>query len=775
MEITERKYQLEEWTIEQIEKYAIKLDEISPVMVWTAYATKSEIDNNLCLEGENISLHAYDFKNGKHHYLKHYFDPTMRKRTDEVKELFGEDAIFYGPKSVNSEYTYKLNIKKVDGGAIMVQTISFKLKKPFKKDYGVTRSFGTGQGYNSGDYIYFLLPDKTYIKVQNYIYKCFRNIYVYLPEEGSVYTEDFNRDFNYNNENPGPHGETFAEMMMGVTGKEIPRYHILSGTQLVDITRMWTWKDIMRYKEVEVKNTKKQRDLGEINKLIIKDTPIGESRLLSQDPNLNKYSWARVPDEAYIEKVNDETVVVRYFAIGNICDKEVKEEILRLYVLKDKFIGSKKRFDGQWVVVNATKYARNWCAEKFFIQKDIFNKPMKNPIYYARDIINGKDNEDLSVNMGSFICNLLKYPILESILKLNIKIGAAGYTDNLMVGLEHLVGPIDSNERNPYKAMGVNANQVKALGNKLDTSFIGDIKTIIHNESVETRYYYSKPRFKEYASISDIDAETFKDYVNKLKKLSRCITNMVYLNSYREEYERERPITSTETKVMRLLVRAAKVYGYHTAMSDAFTEMIVNLSNGYIAYNSKTRTEEVERYFGDPTELYMDYLGMAEIVDDKRMAPAIFKTYKELKDAHDSLIIIANNKKHEHEQEKFNKMKKDWEKYVFENDKYQVIYPETPGEIVAEGRSLHHCVASFVTAVANGQTNILFLREKEKPKDSLLTIEVLGDTVRQAHGFANCNLSGMEDNYPGINKFFNDWAKSNKLKADHINSLLCVQ
>ena len=47
-------------------------------------------------------------------------------------------------------------------------------------------------------------------------------------------------------------------------------------------------------------------------------------------------------------------------------------------------------------------------------------------------------------------------------------------------------------------------------------------------------------------------------------------------------------------------------------------------------------------------------------------------------------------------------------------------------------KSQNNCVASYIDKVIDGNCHILFLRKKNKPKESLVTIEVRHDQIVQA-------------------------------------------
>lgn len=110
---------------------------------------------------------------------------------------------------------------------------------------------------------------------------------------------------------------------------------------------------------------------------------------------------------------------------------------------------------------------------------------------------------------------------------------------------------------------------------------------------------------------------------------------------------------------------------------------------------------------------------------------------KGLKMSHD---IAAKNYKVQQSQvlaKKYEEVREGLKKYEWEGEHYAVIVPPTMGSVVQEGSSLNHCVASYVDGMVNGEYAILFLRLKENPEKSLVTLQVRDGKVVQARGQSN--------------------------------------
>ncbi|AXQ67720.1 hypothetical protein KIOSHI_43 [Bacillus phage Kioshi] len=75
---------------------------------------------------------------------------------------------------------------------------------------------------------------------------------------------------------------------------------------------------------------------------------------------------------------------------------------------------------------------------------------------------------------------------------------------------------------------------------------------------------------------------------------------------------------------------------------------------------------------------------------------------------------------------------------------YKIVIPKEPKELVTEGNSLQHCVASYVTRIAEGRSAVVFLRQKDELETPLVTVEIRDKKIVQARGFANRKPDGDE-------------------------------
>lgn len=108
------------------------------------------------------------------------------------------------------------------------------------------------------------------------------------------------------------------------------------------------------------------------------------------------------------------------------------------------------------------------------------------------------------------------------------------------------------------------------------------------------------------------------------------------------------------------------------------------------------------------------------------------------------------------------------EKYLertMENDEdaYLIRAPKNVEELWQEGRTLHHCVGSYDEKVANGYTQIFFLREKKAKEVPFATIEVRGNQLVQLK--AKCNQKAPTD----AQRFVRKWAFQHQIQINTID------
>ena len=154
--------------------------------------------------------------------------------------------------------------------------------------------------------------------------------------------------------------------------------------------------------------------------------------------------------------------------------------------------------------------------------------------------------------------------------------------------------------------------------------------------------------------------------------------------------------------------------------------------------------------------IYLDYLethealnyskAIGSLYDYTRMMRKISKKFdkypRNLLTSHDIAVRNYERLTREYEENAFKKrINLDME---YSYDGYRIIYPKAVQDIKDEASQQHHCVATYIDSVINGECDILFLRNKEEPDKSLVTMEVRNNKVVQARGKFNRDLTSKE-------------------------------
>lgn len=134
---------------------------------------------------------------------------------------------------------------------------------------------------------------------------------------------------------------------------------------------------------------------------------------------------------------------------------------------------------------------------------------------------------------------------------------------------------------------------------------------------------------------------------------------------------------------------------------------------------------------------YFDYLRNCETLDYDMTSDFVLYP-KNFKKAHDKSVVDVQSKQLEKEYNMIAELLPSMhDKYDFSNDDFLIKAPDSGQDIISEGQALHHCVGTYVSRVAKGNTVILFIRRKKAPDKPYVTVEVKNDKIVQVRGFSN--------------------------------------
>ena len=102
-------------------------------------------------------------------------------------------------------------------------------------------------------------------------------------------------------------------------------------------------------------------------------------------------------------------------------------------------------------------------------------------------------------------------------------------------------------------------------------------------------------------------------------------------------------------------------------------------------------------------------------------------------------------------------------KFCYEDQEFMIRPAKDAGEIVMEGRILHHCVGgdTYLARHDRGQSTILFLRRREEPDIPYITVEIGTDSLRIAQWY------GAHDRKP-------DEERMQRWLDDYVTRLKCM-
>ncbi len=276
-------------------------------------------------------------------------------------------------------------------------------------------------------------------------------------------------------------------------------------------------------------------------------------------------------------------------------------------------------------------------------------------------------------------------------------------------------------------------------------------------EIVDSRFKYT---------INDIPKGLIKLCKNHRIKLSNKFLDYYKLNpdafilAYNLEY-----LSLTDYDIYNILScegdyteRDERGYFVRRAYYSKFNKLITEY--GYTAkallnYLDFLKTFEAIENMENLISELVDYVTMMN-----RISPKFDKYPRHFLTTHKIACRNYNRLKEQFVEEDFRKqIDKRMERYI---EGYSFIYPESTQDIKDEAVQQNNCVASYIKRVIEGDCHILFMRKKDSPEKSWVTIEVRNNKIVQARRRFNDPIS--DDEKVIVNKW-NKWYQ-NKLSKE---------
>lgn len=246
------------------------------------------------------------------------------------------------------------------------------------------------------------------------------------------------------------------------------------------------------------------------------------------------------------------------------------------------------------------------------------------------------------------------------------------------------------------------------------------------------------------AGIEDIIGRNFSYAINDIPKalIKLCKNHNIKLsNNFLKFYKQNPDAYQLAYKLEYISLDDYDIYYILNCSTDRYDRHIRSWI--YESYFIKLLNE-----YGYTTKgllNYLDYCKTFEAIDDvdyllrelfdyakmmNQISPKFDKYPRHFLTTHKIANRNYNRLKKDFPEELFKKrINKDMEKTF---GKYRFYYPNSTQDIKNESVQMNNCVSSYIDKVIDGDCHILFLRYKDTPNESLVTIEVRNNKIVQA-------------------------------------------
>lgn len=290
------------------------------------------------------------------------------------------------------------------------------------------------------------------------------------------------------------------------------------------------------------------------------------------------------------------------------------------------------------------------------------------------------------------------------------------------------------------------------------------------------------PRYARYeqifsAGFEDICGGDFTRTINDIPKglVKLCKNHNIKLSDYLVDFYKQNPdayVLAYNLEYMSLNDSDLNcILSHITSIKENYGEYYWQYK--YIKYSTFNMLINQFGYTAKALLNYIDYLKTYEAIEDvnfcikelydyvnmmHRISPKFDKYPRHFLTTHKIACRNYNRLKEQFVEEDFQKQINKEMEYTF--DKYTFIYPKCTQDIKDESVQMSNCVSSYVKRVIDGQCHILFLRYKDRPDESLVTIEVRNNKIVQALQKYNHPLN--EEQQEVVNRWNKWW--ENKIK-----------
>ncbi len=344
------------------------------------------------------------------------------------------------------------------------------------------------------------------------------------------------------------------------------------------------------------------------------------------------------------------------------------------------------------------------CVNNLIFEESMYDFMKNNTGYLTRSGLLStmslfKDNAHIEPFIMTFICLMVKYPVLEQLMK-------AGHY-NLFFSLYSSLLKSDNKAEISRRIEGLNELiDMDATSSKKALRFPSYIGDYLSKKNSEISEYYF---WRDVYELTNISKEKFELFVQSPEY---CLVNLAL---------------GTYSYVISCILK----YGYS-----------IEKLYSYILKLQKEKEQDSEHFsIGLTTSLLKDYLQTCEILE---VEPDKFP--KNLVDVHDRAAAALRVAKDKINDENILSIANQCKEYIdsskIENkkiselmDELLIVFPESTSDFIEEGNKQHNCVGGYYNSVLRGTNVIFFIRKKSEPEKSYITAEI---TI---NGLGQCLLS----------------------------------
>lgn len=251
---------------------------------------------------------------------------------------------------------------------------------------------------------------------------------------------------------------------------------------------------------------------------------------------------------------------------------------------------------------------------------------------------------------------------------------------------------------------------------------------------------------RHYGIVSDIDAQRPDVFLGIRKELVKLLRQHKGDPEILRVMQMEKRMGKTWTdEQVEHLAELGLDGNVDVALECMGIQQMLNRVERYAGCGYGTMCSSAEGRLKQTAMTYIDYLHMRK-EQGYDLSNTVYQAPKDLYRAHAKMVAESNKKKADKRIQdvniRFPMIKKNYRRlrgrFYFEGEGLLIRPARNAGEIVAEGRTLHHCVGgdSYLKKHDSGQSVILFIRQADNPEIPYITVEL--DTkslcIRQWYG-----------------------------------------